>query len=71
MWKGFPGSSAGKEFTCNVGGLSPRHSPGWEDLLEEGMAMHSGILSWRIPIDRGAWRAIIYWAARSQTRLSG
>ena len=45
MWKGFPGSSASKEFTCNVGGLSPWHSPGWEDLLEEGMAMHSGILS--------------------------
>ena len=45
MWKGFPGSSASKEFTCNVGGLSPWHSPSWEDLLEEGMAMHSGILS--------------------------
>ena len=24
-------------------------SPGWEDLLEEGMATHSSILAWRIP----------------------
>ena len=22
---------------------------GWEDLLEEGMAIHSNILAWRIP----------------------
>ena len=30
-------------------------SLGWEDPLEEGMATHSGILAWRIPMDRGAW----------------
>ena len=29
-------------------------SLGWEDLLEEGMANHSSILAWRIPLDRGA-----------------
>ena len=23
--------------------------PGWEDLLEKGMATHSSILAWRIP----------------------
>ena len=33
-------------------------SLGWEDPLEEGMATHSSILAWRIPMDRGAWRAI-------------
>ena len=27
---------------------------GWEDPLEEGMATHSRILTWRIPRDRGA-----------------
>ena len=27
---------------------------GWEDPLEEGMATHSSILAWRIPMDRGA-----------------
>ena len=28
--------------------------PGQEDPLEEGMATRSGILAWRIPVDRGA-----------------
>ena len=26
-----------------------------EDTLEEGMATHSSILAWRIPMARGAW----------------
>ena len=45
---GFPGGSDGKESACNAGdpGLIP---PGWEDLLEKGMATHSSILVWRIP----------------------
>ena len=30
-------------------------SLGWEDSLEEGMATHSSILAWRIPMDRGTW----------------
>ena len=25
---------------------------GWEDPLEEGMATHSSILAWRIPMDK-------------------
>ena len=29
-------------------------SLGWEDVLEEGMATDSSILTWRIPMDRGA-----------------
>jgi len=29
-------------------------SLGWEDPLEEGMAAHSSILAWRIPMYRGA-----------------
>ena len=29
-------------------------SLGWEDPLEEDMATHSSILSWRIPMDRRA-----------------
>ena len=29
-------------------------SLGWEDPLEEGMAMNSSICAWRIPRDRGA-----------------
>ena len=34
-------------------------SLGWEDPLEEGMATHSSILAWRIPMDRGAYQAIV------------
>ena len=34
-------------------------SLGWEDPLEEGMAALSSILAWRIPMDRGAWRATV------------
>ena len=30
---------------------------GWEDPLEEGMATHSSIFAWKIPMDRGAWPA--------------
>ena len=34
-------------------------SLGWGDLLEEGMAAHSSIPAWRIPMDRGAWQATV------------
>ena len=37
----------------------------WEDSLEEGMATNSSILAWRIPMDRGAWRAIVHGVAKS------
>ena len=42
----------------------------WEDPLEEGMATHSSILAWRIPVDRGAWRATARGVTQSQMRLS-
>ena len=45
-------------------------SLGWEDPLEEGMATHSSILAWRIPMDRGTWQAIVHGVIKSQTRLS-
>ena len=35
-------------------------SLGWEDLLEKGMATHSSILAWRIPMDREAWWATVH-----------
>ena len=31
-----------------------------EDPLEEGMATHSSILAWRIPMDRGACQAAVH-----------
>ena len=38
----------------------------WEDPLEEGMATHSGILAWRIPIDRGALAGYSPWDHKEQ-----
>ena len=43
---------------------------GWEDPLEEGMATHSSILAWRIPMDRGVWWATVHGVTKSQIRLS-
>ena len=40
-------------------------SLGWEDPLEEGMATHSSVLAWRIPMDRGAWRATVHGVTES------
>ena len=34
-------------------------SLGWEYPLEEGMATHSSILAWRIPMGRGAWQTTV------------
>ena len=42
-------------------------SLGWEDPLEQGMATHSSILAWIIPMDRGAWWTIVHGVAKSQT----
>ena len=45
-------------------------SLGWEDPPEKGMATHSSILAWRIPMDRGAWWATVHGVAKNWTRLS-
>ena len=45
-------------------------SLGWKDPLEEGMATHSSILAWRIPMNRGIWQAIVHGVTKSRTRLS-
>ena len=42
----------------------------WEDPLEEGTATHSSIFVWRIPMDRGAWRATAHGVTKSPTQLS-
>ena len=43
---------------------------GWEDPLEEGMAAHSSILAWKIPVDRGTWLATVHGVTKSRTQLS-
>ena len=44
-------------------------SLGWEDPLEEDMATQSSILPWRIPVDKGVWRATVHGVAQSWTQL--
>ena len=42
-------------------------SLGWEDPLEEGMATHSSILAWRIPMEKGAWQITVHGVAELDT----
>ena len=64
---GFPDDSDDKGSACSLGDLSSVLR--LEDPLEEDMATRSSILSWRILVDRGAWRATDHGVAKSQTRL--
>ena len=43
-------------------------SRSWADPQEEGMATHSSILAWRIPMERGSWRATVHSIAKSRTQ---
>ena len=38
--------------------------------IEEGMATHSSILAWRIPVDRRDWQTTVHEVTKSQTQLS-
>ena len=40
---------------------------GQEDPLEEGMATHSSIRAWKIPMDGEAWRATVQGVAELDT----
>ena len=46
----------------------------WETLyqttLEEGMATHSNVLAWRIPMDRATWWVTVHGVTKNRTRLS-
>ena len=39
--------------------------PDQEDLLEEEMATHSGILAWKNPTDRRVWQATVQRVTKS------
>ena len=42
-------------------------SLGLEDPLEEEIAIHSSILAWKIPMDRGTWQATVHGVEKSWT----
>ena len=60
---GFPGSLAGKKSACDAG--DPGSIPGVGRSPGERIGYHSSILAWRIPKDRGAWRAIVHGVTKS------
>ena len=62
----FPGVSDGKESAC-LQFMRHGFNPSQEDSLKKGMATHSSILAWRIPMDRGAWQDTVHRATRCQT----
>ena len=67
---GFPGGSAVKNLPAMQEAKETWvWSLGQEDLLEEGMATHSSILAWRIPMDRGPWQAIVHGVAKTPIGL--
>ena len=45
-------------------------SLGWKDPLEEGIATLSSILTWIVPLGRGAWRATVHGVLKSWAPLS-
>ena len=61
VFLGFPGGSDGKESACNA--------ETWVQSLEKGMVTHSGILAWKIPMDRRAWRATLSDLSTAQGRM--
>ena len=68
---GFPGGGSA-EPACQCRKCETRvWSLGGEGPLEEGMATHSSILAWRIPMDRGSWQAMVHRVTNSWTRLKG
>ena len=57
-----------KNLPANAGDISDMGLiPALEDSLEEGMATHSSILAWKIPMDRGAWWATVHGVIESET----
>ena len=71
MYQGFPGGSSVK----NLPAMQEKQETqfwwvGWKDPLEEGMATHSSIPAWRIPMDRWVWGATVHGVEKSRTQLS-
>ena len=44
-----------KKPPTNAGDIRDVGSLGWEGSLQKGMATHSSIIAWRIPVDKEAW----------------
>ena len=68
--QGFPQGTSGTEPACKCRRLRRYGFNPWvRQGMERGTATHSSILTWRIPMDRGAWWATVHRVAQSQTKL--
>ena len=61
---------SGREPACDAGDAICL-IPGLEDPLEEGMATHSSILAWRIPMDSEAWQATVHGVTKKSNMTEG
>ena len=69
LWiMGFPGSSVGKESTCNAGDLGSIPGLGRSPGGGHGNPLQYSCLE--NPMDRGAWQAAVHGVTKSRTRLS-
>ena len=68
---GFLGGASGKEPSCQCKRCKRLGFDPWvrDDSLEEGMATSSSILTWRIPMVRGAYWAMVPRFTKSWTQL--
>ena len=64
---GLPCSSYGKESACNAG--DPGSIPGLGKSSREGNGNTLQYSCLENPMDRGAWRVMVHWVAKSWTRL--
>ena len=64
--RAFPGAFLVAQLVRNPPAMqeTPVWSLCWKVPLEEGVATHSSILGWRIPMDRGAWWGYSPWGCR-------
>ena len=60
----FPGGSDSKEYACNAGDTGSIPGSGRSPGGGHGNPLY---LAWRIPMDRGAWKATVHEVTKSWT----
>ena len=67
--RGFPGKDS--QLVKNLPAVRETQvqSLGGKYPLEKEMATHSSILTWKNPMDGGAWQATVHGVTKSQTQL--